>query len=245
GRQHDLVVMSDRTGGGWSVDSRAGTISVGGASMPVTDIEAFDLAALRFDTLSFRGGPADEELSLGQGPRAGPGEARVDMGGGDDTLTIDSSLTGPYDGGPGSDTFVLTGYGGRWVAEQRAVIDLRSGLASVGGGAQAELVSFTNAGLEFFDRNLVRGGAEPSTIRVRGCHATVHGGGGDDLVVFQASDGCVGPPAQRSIRAYGEGGADELRGSSGDDVLVGGPGADVAKGARGRDRCSAETRTSC
>jgi len=56
--------------------------------------------------------------------------------------------------------------------------------------------------------------------------ATLHGGGGNDLLSFSAEIG----------QLYGESGDDTLMGGFGDDLLVGGTGADTMTGGSGKDR---------
>ena len=247
GEGRDLAQLTDHSRASWRVDNRRHEATVGEATMLLLGLESFDLDTLRWESLTFVGGAEDERLDLGRYPSARPdGGALVDMGGGDDNLIVGPArLTGPYHGGAGRDQLTIEGNDRADVTKGSIDADLAAGLVRIGSD-EVKATSWTDLTLYAFDRSVVRTGAGPNAVVVRGCRATVRLGGGNDLVRLEATDfRCAGRMSSRALTAYGEGGDDTMTGSAGNDRLVGGPGRDTAKGGPGRDVCSAETTAGC
>jgi Ca2+-binding RTX toxin-like protein len=246
GAGRDYVQLYDRTRASWVVDNRRQALSADDATMPLVDIDAFNLFALRWESLRFVGGPKNERLDVAKLQNKPDGGVLVDMGGGRDRLTVGPTLSGPYHGGADVDRITVVGDPRDEPTSGSVKVDLLEDVASTGTGGESKVTSFDDVYVSDFDRNLIRAGPGPNTIVVYGCHSTVHAGTGDDHVRFDGSrTTCAGPLRSQSVSAYGEGGNDVLKGWIGEDLLIGGPGQDRADGGLGRDRCSAETVAGC
>ena len=194
---------------------------------------------------TFRGTGRNELLSTSYAKS--PAGSKVDLGGGDDELSVSAwreSRSSSYRGGRGNDLVNL-----RMAVTDDLDLDLRRGRLSTGKGRKEVTVrssSFESAQVKARDIELI-GTAGPNDIELHGCRARVKAlGGKDDVSTFiQGPD--AGPIICRDRRMSFDGGPgkDALVGSDGPDRLIGGPGRDSADGREGRDTCQAEERVSC
>ena len=244
GGQGDYVYLEDRSHAEWEIDNRRGEVSTGGDPMEVEGAARFMVSSGRWASISFLGGPDDEWLITTNDAVSNRGSGvGVDMGGGDDLVSLRSDQASILHGGDGDDEVQITG---PRKADSFVDADLADGTVEFSGGDLAKVTAFAAVKLFGFGRNTVRLGGAPDRLLVQGCRSTVHAGGGADLVrLAPAPMPCTGPPRAQALRAYGEGGSDRLQGSSGNDVLIGGAGSDVAVGRQGTDVCVAEERRKC
>ena len=89
----------------------------------------------------------------------------------------------------------------------------------------------------------IRGTGAENRIVVAGCHLTLTGRSGDD--VLRARSLAVGDCTGHRATIEGHEGDDTLEGTDGDDVLRGGRGEDEADGDLGSDLCRAEVQRNC
>ena len=108
GSGRDYVQLYDRTRATWVIDNRKQTLTADDATMPLVDIDAFNLFALRWESLRFTGGPRNERLDVSKLQNKPDGGVLVDMGGGRDRLTVGPTLSGPYHGGADVDRIIVT-----------------------------------------------------------------------------------------------------------------------------------------
>lgn len=143
----------------------------------------------------------------------GSGDARLDGGAGRDVLwpiVRDSGVVHAV-GGDGRDTLRLdVARGGE---KSSLVIGKPAGTVRLAGGTGVRFAS-----VPVFELN-----------SVRQARVTWWGTPGRDVAELEN--------ATRSVRAFGRGGDDRIRGSWGADLLDGGPGRDRLDGNTGRDRC--------
>lgn len=246
GDNRDSLQLWDNGRSEWTIDNRKQNVTVGDVTMQLAGFEVFRTDALKWKSLSFRGGAADEELDVAKFTKAKPdGGVGVDMGNGDDRLLIGALVSGILHGGAGTDTLFVQN-DPRGPATGSLWTDLNDGEARINGGDPIKTTSWTHLWLTDFDRNTVRGSAAPNFIRIVGCRATAHAGPGADEVQFTSKGmGCTIRPALRSLTAYGEGGGDFLWGHDGDDTLIGGTGNDTIRCEQGRDVFSGEKLLTC
>lgn len=237
----DQVYVVDKTRLRWRIDMRRAEISAGGHVMPFAGVELVSLSSLQWRSLEFLGDRDDETLSLGRGrgQESTDGPADVDLGRGDDRFAVTADVAGSYRGGPGRDQLGIEGLQG--ARESRARVDLARGRFRVDDGPKVTIPGFEDLILAPYGRVKVVGTGADNKVIVKGCHATVMAGRGDDDLRLLPFESCADPV----LRAYGEDGDDTLRGTDGDDVLIGGPGKDTADGGPGQDSCVAEVETSC
>ena len=231
-----------------TIDTRAGTATFEGQGVvPVDGLTRFSVHADRGTRrFGFQGSGADEGLLLDL-RNAAP--YSVDMGGGDDRLSIvtvgrkDLAAGTSYDGGAGRDEITLA-----LPDEADADLHLGKGRLSLG-PARREVTlraeEFEDAEVTARDVEVV-GTAGRNDIAVRACRAHVDGRAGKDRVdaTFRATDVSLRCDSVRATFLGGRG-DDTLVGTRGRDRLVGGPGRDKADGAGWRDVCSAERVRRC
>ncbi|GAB3254820.1 hypothetical protein [Nocardioides dilutus] len=257
GGGHDSVHLSDLSGAEWTIDNQRQEIVADGQATTLTGARDFFVGEARWARLTFVGGARREQLSTvdynsRRHPSANQGSSVVaEMGGGDDVIFVRSDQVDVLHGGKDDDTVNVGVLPGDGVVEGVVRADLRVGSVRFDDGRKAKVTSFSHVGLTGFDRFRVTLGDGADVLTLVGCRAVVHAGGGGDRVRlypsrYLSSDAtCSGKVSTHSLRAYGEGGDDKLRGAAGDDVLIGGPGDDKAYGSLGVDVCSAETRGGC
>ena len=193
---------------------------------------------------------------------AQPTRVKVDMAGGDDTMTIRANVLddSTWNGGDGTDAFqVARDYG-------QVLLDLRSTQFETGAPdvtvdqrvsnvENADVVSATVS---------VKGGDGPNAINVQGCDMNAVGRAGNDTIATgtlianapsltctgtklvarggKATDTVSGSPG--ADRLFGNKGEDKVSGFGGDDVIFGGDdtdritgngGIDTVRGGKGND----------
>jgi Ca2+-binding RTX toxin-like protein len=257
GTGRDSVELSDHSGAGWTIDNQRQEVVVNGLAMTLTGARDFRLGDARCTSLKFVGGTGRDKLftvdPFGRGNKsANEGSLVVaDMGGGDDVLFVAPDQADVLDGGDGDDRIRIGSRSDSGLVEGAVRADLRGGTVHLDDGRKAKVTSFSDVGITGYDRFLVTLGDDADILTLVGCRAVVRAGGGSDRIRlyasrFLGSDArCGGKVGTQSLRAYGEGGDDTLRGAVGDDVLIGGPGEDRATGSSGVDVCDAETRRAC
>ena len=198
-------------------------------------------------SFTFLGADRAEELNV-RFADARTTRQQIDLGGGDDTLSLEYGYNigangSTYEGGPGQDHVNM------W-AGSHLDLDLASGRMETrhaGRTVRASLRDFETQLLGAKDLELA-GTSGADEIRFNACRATVRGRGGADDMAQTRRDYYFAPRPDCNpwrLRLFGGGGNDTLRGSTDNDVLVGGPGRDYVNGNGGRDRCSAERVANC
>ena len=232
------------------VDARAGTYTEDGREL--LRWSGFDRyttggTAPTPSSFAFLGADRDEELNV-RFADARTTLQQIDMGAGDDTLSLEHGYNvgargSTYEGGPGQDHVNM------W-AGSHLDLDLASGRMETrhaGRTVRTSLRGFETQLLGAKDLEL-DGTSGADVIRLNACRATVHGrGGADDMAQTRRNYYFTARPDCNPwrLRLFGGGGNDTLRGSTGRDVLVGGRGRDTVSGNAGRDRCSGEKLRSC
>jgi Ca2+-binding RTX toxin-like protein len=256
GTGDDSIELSDRSGAAWTIDNQRQEVVVNGLAMTLTGARHFRLGDARWTSLSFVGGAGRDELVTtdhGRGNKsANKGSLVVaDMGGGDDVIYVTADQADVLHGGDGDDAIRFGARSSGGLVDGSVRADLSDGTVHLDDGRTAKVTSFSDVGITGYDRFLVTLGDDADILALVGCRAVVHAGGGSDRVRLYASRDlgsdarCRGKVGTQSLRAYGEGGDDKLRGAAGNDVLIGGPGDDKASGSSGTDVCDAETRRAC
>jgi hypothetical protein len=237
------ISLSSTTGGDWVINAGTGGASIDDVEMgPLVGFRTFRLYSLDWDELEFVGGPAGEDLELaGRSGRAGDdGPIAVDMGGGGDNVWARSQDVGSVDGGRGRDWLRVEARG---TTSRRTglVADLERGYFHLSGQDRTLTTSWERTSFSEANFSLVNGTDGPDDLLVWGCHTTLRGRGGNDLLVGYECD--KGPHAGNRIE--GGPGNDKLTGSVYRDRLIGGPGRDYALGGGGGDLCAVETKEYC
>jgi Ca2+-binding RTX toxin-like protein len=173
------------------------------------------------------GGGDDQITSLGNfgGVLGFSGDARIDGGPGNDTITVEAgSVTTIFvDGGPGNDTIIaregrgMTIVGGEGNDTITATDSIRS--VTVDGGLGNDVLTVSASGLSGLN---VTGGPGNDVLRIGNAPlgGTIDGGPGNDVIEYAGF-------SQNLLRIFGGEGSDELRGgAAGNVVLDGGPGND-------------------
>jgi hypothetical protein len=165
-------------------------------------------------------------------PRAGVSSFAVDLGDGDDGLSLGfSSLGGTVLAGPGTDTLEDNG----------------GGTDGIDMGPGDDRVNEDQLRLADNGRDVIAGGEGNDHLNGQAGTQTLLGGpgadslegyAGDDILHGDAGNDVVSDGGGRNVLEGGEGN-DLLMGGVGDDVLVGGPGADGLEGRQGFDRIDA------
>jgi len=208
----------------------------GEASRLTVDFEPNLRATVHDDAHGLRPGPgclgSASDVTCGLlGPQCFPCSARIDLGDGDDTLTLSgTSQKGPFsvDAGAGDDDVHVTG-------EADAIVDGGPGADTLRADAISELDG--GAGPDRLEGD--RAVATYAT-RATGVVVTLDGvandgapGEGDDVETHAVLGG------DGADELTGGDGADELSGHGGDDVLRGGGGDDMLRGESGADHVDA------
>ncbi|WP_170259126.1 calcium-binding protein [Nocardioides psychrotolerans] len=196
---------------------------------------------------------------------------RLVLGAGDDRLELSVEPNGGlpiYDGGPGLDLFsprIDVPPSTTFPQEIRGDL-VTQDITFPGSDVPAiKLAAIEGLHLYGFRVTLV-GDQQRNHLAADGCHITITGAEGDDLLhtaldPFQdfpcdeqtaptremrggAGDDVLRGDIYRDV-LFGGSGNDLLRGGEFNDTLVGGPGRDEARGESGRDTCRAEVRRGC
>jgi Ca2+-binding RTX toxin-like protein len=234
--------------GDMAIDAARGSWTEDGA--PVLswtgEVTRFELHGGAPRSLSLTGSDRDEYVGvfLNRGART---KLRLNLARGDDTLLAPDGIGwkgSAYLGGPGEDSVDL------WAGKR---LDLDMGRDRLenrffGKTQRSAFGSWEDVRVGA-KRMTVRGTKKADDIRFYACTATIHGRAGEDTLESYrtADDGdLLDCDARKStIRIYGNGGRDTIRGSRGKDLLVGGTGRDTIDGNANRDTCSGEKLRSC
>lgn len=230
------------------IDNAAGRATDDGATvMTWSEMERFRLdSGDPWEAPSFIGGAGHERIWTSVPLTA------VNLGDGDDKLQL--RLHGQlvdhasYVGGPGDDSFILTG--NRLYRQARRIeADLPRGrlLFRQDQAVHASVSSYER--YRFSARRVdVHGTARSDHVQWWGCHGLVAGGAGNDVletIVSRAYVDCGHRSEDVDLVVRGGRGDDTLLGDNSPDTLLGGPGTDFAHGFRNTDSCRAETEASC
>jgi Ca2+-binding RTX toxin-like protein len=136
--------------------------------------------------------------------------------GGNDTLTFSEASSGgvnvdTFDGGAGTDTFVLSNE-----ALAAHIVDLSTGRLLNGTAYRGSLVSIEN-------------------VRVAGDHSVIGTSGANVITGTSANGANTFSGGAGNDSLFGGGGVDTLNGDDGDDRLDGGDGGDIVNGGAGND----------
>lgn len=242
----DIVSMGN---GAWSLDNRTGTARVNGVlAYSWTGFTTFDVGGFGGigGSLSFHGSDRSERVVRAN--HLGEVAFRADLGGDNDHLSVNVSMTGPFDGGPGRD--VVSVAGARGDRHDTATVDLGAGTFATT-STTATYPTLVLAGMErlllrsFVHADVTGSDGDDVVSLVHGCGLTFSGLDGDDRIAGVDLDlSCAVSPPNRVV-AHGGPGDDQLLGGATDDELYGDAGTDTARGADGADLCAAETRVEC
>ena len=212
-----VVIESDATEGGWTIDMQAGTASTDQRSLELNDIHRINLRNDTDDYVAiYWSAPS---LSTGGGDDTVRGvfmSCIVSLGTGDDLLIVDDIITnlraGFIMGGDGTNTIDLSPIAG--------AVQIDVGLNQITRGSNTltvhDFVEFLGSG--FGDTMDATGETQNITFRGEGGADTLTGGHGNDTL-----DGGF---SQDSLD--GGDGDDHLTGGYGDDTIIGGDGIDTA-----------------
>ena len=185
--------------------------------------------------MTFRGGPAAEELTTLEG-------ADADMGGGNDTITVPIDRADKLSGGAGRDQVHLQQFNNNHRPRRVLVnADLAKNRLLLTGLVRAD-VMLGAEDVEIDGAYSVRvvGDNGPNEIVIHGsCVGRVLGRAGNDVIDAELLWCGKGPTILGGI------GNDRISGTERADVLDGGQGRDRINGRAGRDRCTAEVEKRC
>ena len=241
----------DTEPGPWTFDNVTGTgTNPDGARFVWRDFQTFTFAP-GFDTgpLTFTGSGQDERVTVDKFLEFGPFLRSVDLGAGDDRLTLDDTV-GHANGGPGHDRLDVQNSGdSRNLTLPPGIgVDLRAGQLQTE-GRRRDATSFEDLLVSGFVVVELAGTGRANSMTVgRACSVGMVGRGGADRLVALPGGVCSTFEADgmpRRVLAFGDAGNDQLLGRSTSDHLVGGAGRDTADGRAGHDRCFAEVRRRC
>ncbi|RHW24153.1 hypothetical protein D0Z08_25885 [Nocardioides immobilis] len=232
----------------WAIDNAAGQATYAGEPVLTwSGMESFELTPWGgWVAPSFVGGDGPEKV-FSVVPLTS-----VDLGGGDDRIAFHLHTKrlvdhATYDGGAGTDSFILNAGAGDQA--RRVDLDLVGGsllFRPADEAVRARIGEFERYRLSAW-RLDVAGTAAPEHVLWIGCRGVVAGGPGDDILeAIAPADvecGYLGDDAEAVAR--GGPGDDTLVGEYMPDILIGGPGTDYANGRRNHDRCVAETVVRC
>ena len=154
--------------------------------------------------------------------QAGAGSDTVNAGAGDDIVIVDNETDDiregeVYDGGAGTDTFVLSGYNFSDFS-----IDLTAGfMASTGLGIDSSVLTLSN-----FENLDLSAGLGIGNITGTSADNRILAGLGDSIILGLSGDDFID----------GGAGNDDINGGDGDDILIGGEGDDLLYGGNGNDQ---------
>ena len=164
-------------------------------------------------------------------------DSEIELGDGDDTLSVDG-LGSAVSAGDGADSVLVTG--------SFHVFRGGAGADRLETGPEASvMVSYSDhaEGVTVRLNGLADDGAPGEGDQILGAISSIQGGAGNDrleagpgtasLAGEGGNDTLLGGP--RDTVLQGDAGDDELLGADGDDTLLGGAGADVIDGGSGRD----------
>ncbi len=262
-----LVIVSDWRGAkatqAWTgdvlVDNRTGRAMSGSEVLLTwTNVNSFYLPVSTRLT-SFTGTDENESLDLGSNtemgrPPAGL-ETQIDMGGGDDRVSLEGMANGRLDGGDGTDFL--------WVQNCRTAVIRLSGTSHCrtrSANASVRTRGWEDASVDTRGRLRLVGTSGPNTLEAWTSHAgpvRINGGDGADQIEGDSRNRKVvvtqlGGPGRDTLRGHsgrdqlvGGPGEDRLFGLAGADRLIGGKGYDTIKGGKGRDFCIGEKLSGC
>ena len=244
------TVGSDTVSGDWAFDLDEAITRDGEHLASISGFYGhyFDFGPAAHVTVT--GSDSREDVGLGEG------RFDIDLRGGDDRLTFDTSQSTrieSLDGGTGQDELLLAG-------RKRIKVHFGVGTARVDDDAPFALAHFEHT-LVSAEFARVVGSKRADRITAQGCDVKVNGAGGADVVKHivgedysckervvlkggAGKDRLVG--SRKQARLEGGGGNDRLKGGRNGDVLIGGPGRDKADGGGSdNDRCAAEVEKRC
>ena len=231
-----------------TINSRIGRATVGSVRFRLAGFERFNLVEKR---LTFRGRNIAEFLNLRAPDPGEPYQVAAELGGGDDQIRVESSVTTTtaLRAGRGDDLLVMDLYDIAGPVVAAVSVDLVLGTLtrnSAGRYPVMELLGFNDLDLEAKSMTIV-GSAEDNTFRLSGCDGSVDGGAGPDDIAWSSIPFEFDSPCREGdqLTLRGGNGDDRLTGSDRDDVLIGGEGIDTADGGAGEDSCDAETTLRC
>jgi Ca2+-binding RTX toxin-like protein len=241
----DTLRLTSELGGAWRINNAVGKIVHNGVAMAAPSFTRFDLAHLRYDSLRFRGGAADEVVDVvNLSGRTGNGPFSARMGQGDDRIVAHATDPGPFVGGGGDDGIEVAAY--RTIRKPDSFsADLVSDTFTLRGFDPVRIATLENFTVSDAPGAVVKGDGGDNVLTALGCAVVVDGRGGDDRISGGFAKSCFTDSSAPGLTAYGGAGADRLEGSITRDRLFGGPGPDRADGSTGRDTCVAEIRVSC
>ena len=169
----------------------------------------------------------------------GPAKRAIARGG-DDTIHAGAALLQGVDGGIGTDTLVLAGDRGAYLAQgiDRSVRTVA--LSQAGTGIRIEVTGvevfvFNGVTLHFGEAFPLYGGSANDTLRGDPFNDHIFGNNGNDVLEGRGGADLVYGGAGND-RIFGGVGADKLGGDAGDDLVHGEAGDDILYGWDGNDR---------
>lgn len=182
-------------------------------------------------------GTNDAETFVLRDPAVGatPTKVAIDMAGGDDTMTIRSSVLdgSTWNGGDGTDLFQVA------YDYQELLLDLRSGQFETGAPdvtADQRVSNIENVDAVTASMS-VKGDDPANVFNLQGCSMTVAGRAGDDTIGVgtDITDAPALTCTGAKLVARGGKDVDQITGSTGNDRLFGNKGADLIDAMAGKD----------
>lgn len=230
--------LSDADGGAVTINATARTVDRDGSSVLKWEGAVATYVVDSTATKATFDGTAAAETFVLRDPATGatPTTVDVDMAGGDDTITIRSSVLdgSTWAGGDGTDLFQVA------YDYQEMLLDLRSGQFET--GAPDVTADQRVSGIENVDaitaKVTVKGtGSAGNVINLQGCAMWAVGRAGEDTIGYGVDIADAPALTCTGTKMVARGGKDDDRitGSSGDDRLFGNKGEDLVSALDGDD----------